>query len=66
MSTNGYGGGFSSSPSFGGGGGESHQQLKDKHSSIGLCLSTALCDDPRDTYYIKLGYYAYFRDLINE
>lgn len=37
-------------------------QIKSGTSKLGWCFSTSSCDDPRDTYYIKLGAIAYDRD----
>ena len=35
-------------------------QVHSRTSKIGYCLSTySMCDDPRDTYYIRLGAIAY-------
>lgn len=37
-------------------------QVKSGTSNLGWCFSTNTCDDPRDTYYIRLGAIAYDRD----
>lgn len=37
-------------------------QVKSRTSKLGWCFSTSNCDDPRDTYYIRLGAIAYDND----